>query len=155
MRDFSKNEISVPQEKTRLVGNLWVIKIASSAESVGKKVRHCPFHLVWLFCVNDQPFGGRAMVVKTVLNQLLRFKSFLLGHVVFEKHEGKDAVIVVISPRKGGRPVCQECSRKGPGYDLKTVRPPQYAPDRLQGLFPLCATPCELSSPRDPCRRAG
>ena len=68
------------------------------------------------------------MLVKTVLNRLVRFKSFVLGNVFFKKCEGEDVVIVEISPRKGGRPVCQECARKGPGYDVQPVRTFQYLP---------------------------
>ena len=68
------------------------------------------------------------MLVKTVLNRLVRFKSFVLGNVFFEKREGEEAVIVEITPRKGGRPVCQECGRKGPGYDVQPARTFQYLP---------------------------
>ena len=37
-------------------------------------------------------------------------------------------MIVEIAPRKGGRPVCRECGRKGPGYDVQPARTFQYLP---------------------------
>ncbi|MGC8530370.1 MAG: transposase family protein, partial [Leptospirillia bacterium] len=36
--------------------------------------------------------------------------------------------MVEVFPRKGARPVCPECGRKGPGYDTQPTRNFQYLP---------------------------
>lgn len=68
------------------------------------------------------------MLIKTVLNRLARFKGFVFGNVFFRKVEGEESVVVEIFPRKRSRPVCRECGRKGPRYDLQPVRTFQYLP---------------------------
>jgi len=68
------------------------------------------------------------MLIKTVLNRLTHFKSFVFGNVFFDKVKGEEAVVVEIFPRKKSRPVCPECGRKGPGYDVQPTRTFQYLP---------------------------
>jgi len=68
------------------------------------------------------------MLIKTVLNRLTHFKSFVFGNVFFDKVKGEEAVVVEIFSRKKSRPVCPECGRKGPGYDVQPARTFQYLP---------------------------
>ena len=45
------------------------------------------------------------MRLKTALNSLVRFNSFVLGNLFLKKCEGEYVVIEEISPQKGGSPV--------------------------------------------------
>ena len=53
------------------------------------------------------------MQLETVLNRCLRFKGFVYKRSEFS---GK-AIMVMIEPRKGCKPVCSVCGTPGPGYD--------------------------------------
>ena len=51
------------------------------------------------------------MLVKTVLNRVHKVKGFVYEKIRF--HE--DRIEVEICPRKGVRPICSGCGRRGPG----------------------------------------
>lgn len=59
------------------------------------------------------------MNLKTILNRCHRFSCFVYGEARFEG----DSIHVDIRPRKGSKPVCSKCGRKGPIYD--TARRPR------------------------------
>ena len=68
------------------------------------------------------------MLVKTVLNRLVRFKSFVFGNVFLKELEGEEAVVVEIFPCKGIRPICPDYGRKGPGYDTERSKTSSICP---------------------------
>ncbi len=55
------------------------------------------------------------MPLKSILNQLQKFKSFVYANVVWSA-SGQE-LEVHLRPRKNSRPVCVECRRPGPIYD--------------------------------------
>lgn len=48
------------------------------------------------------------MLVKTVLNRLVRFKSLIIGNTFFTKVNGEEVVVAEFFPRNRSRPVRQE-----------------------------------------------
>jgi len=72
------------------------------------------------------------MLVKTILNRVQKFKSFVYGPVRWIEHEGEAALEVELQPRANGRPLCSGCGRGGPGYDRLPVRRFEFVP--LWGL---------------------
>ncbi len=53
------------------------------------------------------------MLVKTVLNRVHKVKGFVYEKVRFTG----DRIEVEIRPRRGSRPYCSGCGRRGPTYD--------------------------------------
>jgi transposase len=69
------------------------------------------------------------MQVKTILNRIHKLKSFVYGEVRFgEGRDGKPCLEVEVLPRKGSRPECSGCGRKGPVYDRLDQRPFGFPP---------------------------
>jgi transposase len=68
------------------------------------------------------------MLVKTVLNRVHKVKGFVYEKARF--HE--DRIEVEIRPRRGVRPLCSGCGRRGPGYD--TLEPRRFAFVPLWGI---------------------
>lgn len=67
------------------------------------------------------------MQLKTILNRVQKFKSFVYGDVEWEEVDGNRVLVVEIWPRQNSRPICSGCRRAGPGYDTLQAR-----------LFELC-----------------
>jgi len=57
------------------------------------------------------------MLVKTVLNRVEHFKSFVFIAVSFQLVYGSEALVVEINARANSRPECPECGRRGRKYD--------------------------------------
>ncbi len=57
------------------------------------------------------------MQLKTILNRVTRYKSFVFGKVTWLEDSVVSAVEVEIIPRRNGLRVCSGCGRVGPGYD--------------------------------------
>ena len=57
------------------------------------------------------------MQLKTILNQVTNYKSFVFGKVTWVENADQLALEVAIQPRANGRPVCSGCGRRQPGYD--------------------------------------
>ena len=70
------------------------------------------------------------MLVKTLLNQIERFKGFVFGKVSIRKGWLRKLTLVVeILPRMGSRPECSVCGRKRPTYDTsRNAREVDYIP---------------------------
>ena len=70
------------------------------------------------------------MQLKTILNQVERFKSFVYAdeRLVVDAKGGR-TIEVDIRPRANGRPICSGCGQAAPGYDRSaTARRFQYVP---------------------------
>jgi transposase len=64
------------------------------------------------------------MQVKTVLNRVHRIKGFVYAN---DRFVG-DRILVDVRPRKGSRPRCSGCGRRGPGYDTLGERHFHFVP---------------------------
>lgn len=64
------------------------------------------------------------MLIKTILNRVEKYKSFVYGSVNWDESGGRQALVVDIVPRANGRPICSECGQPGSIYD--TARSPRW-----------------------------
>ena len=67
------------------------------------------------------------MQLKTLLNRVYKLKSFVYGEIRFMA-EPETVIEIEILPRKGSRPVCSGCGRKGPVYDHLEPRRFRFVP---------------------------
>jgi len=68
------------------------------------------------------------MLVKTVLNNIEKFKSFVYGKVSYTSWEGEAVVVVEIKSRKNSRGKCPECGKPCGTYDTQSTRSYEYVP---------------------------
>ncbi len=68
------------------------------------------------------------MRLKTILNRIEHYKSFVYGKVRMLEEDGKLAIEVEVAARANGRPICSGCGRPAPGYDRVTKRRFEYVP---------------------------
>lgn len=68
------------------------------------------------------------MLIKTILNQIEKFKSFVYGKTYFETIVGTESLIVELSPRKNSRAECDTCGKCCPTYDTQPIRDYEYVP---------------------------
>ena len=52
------------------------------------------------------------MLIKTLLNKVERFKSFVYGSSSVQFVDGVEALVIDIDPRRNSRPVCPECGKR-------------------------------------------
>ena len=55
------------------------------------------------------------MLLKTILNDCCKFKSFIYVETHFS--EDRKSIEVLIKPRKNSKPLCQSCKKQAPVYD--------------------------------------
>jgi transposase len=75
------------------------------------------------------------MQLKTILNRVECFKSFVYGKVQWVEGEGRLTLEVEVRPRKNSRPVCSGCGCPGPGYDRLPRRRFEFVPLWQIGVF--------------------
>jgi len=68
------------------------------------------------------------MLIKTLLNKVERFKSFVYGSAFIKIVDGKEALVIDIEPRRNSRPICPECGKKRSVYDRQPKRLFEYLP---------------------------
>jgi len=68
------------------------------------------------------------MQLKTILNRVQKFKSFVYTAVRWIEHAGKAALEVDIEPRANSRALCSGCELPRPGYDKLPVRRFEFVP---------------------------
>jgi transposase len=68
------------------------------------------------------------MQIKTILNRILKFKSFVYTTVCWNNKEVEPTLEVGIEARVNGRPVCSGCECVGPGYDHLPTRRFEFIP---------------------------
>jgi transposase len=68
------------------------------------------------------------MLLKTILNNCQKFKSFVYEDAGFVIHEGKKAIAVEIKPRKNSKIICSKCHKPAPGYDSLSKRKFEFIP---------------------------
>ena len=57
------------------------------------------------------------MHLKTNLNRVTNYKSFVFEKAVWKEDSLTPTLEVEVNPRANGRPVCSGCGRRRPGYD--------------------------------------
>ena len=68
------------------------------------------------------------MQLKSILNRIERYKSFVYKKVTWVDNASEPTIEVQIEPRANGRPLCSGCGRPGPGYDRLPARRFQFVP---------------------------
>jgi len=68
------------------------------------------------------------MLIKTLLNKVERFKSFIYGNSKLMRIGGNEALVIDIKPRHNSKPECPECGKRGKTYDTQPVRFFEYVP---------------------------
>lgn len=68
------------------------------------------------------------MLLKTILNRIERYKSFVYGKVRILEEEGELAIEIEVEARANGRPICSGCGRSAAGYDRQPKRRFEYVP---------------------------
>lgn len=68
------------------------------------------------------------MQIKSILNRVQKFKSFVYAAVRWAEHAGEPALEVEVEARANGRARCSGCGRAGPGYDRLARRRFEFVP---------------------------
>jgi transposase len=68
------------------------------------------------------------MQLKTILNRVEYFKSFVYGEARWVDDAVEPTIEVPIEARKNGRPICSGCGRVRPGYDRLPPRRFEFVP---------------------------
>lgn len=68
------------------------------------------------------------MQIKTILNRVQKFKSFVYQKVELAEEAGHSAVLVKVEPRANGRAICSGCGQPRPGYDQLGERRFEFVP---------------------------
>jgi transposase len=68
------------------------------------------------------------MLLKTILNRVEPFKSFVYGKAKWVEDAGRPAIEVAVHARKNGQATCSVCGRRGPGYDRLPERRFEFVP---------------------------
>ena len=73
------------------------------------------------------------MRVKTLLNRVQKYKSFVYTDVKQLMEKGRLVLVVQIVPRLNNQPKCSRCGQPGPGYD--TLKPRRFEFVPLWGIL--------------------
>jgi len=68
------------------------------------------------------------MQLKTILNRVQKFKSFVYESVKWSESAGELVLFVEIVARAHGSPICSGCDRRRPGYDTLESRQFEFVP---------------------------
>ena len=68
------------------------------------------------------------MQLKTILNRVEPFKSFVYGTPRWSEQGDRSMIEVPIVARKNGRPICSGCEQMRPGYDRLGQRRFEFVP---------------------------
>lgn len=68
------------------------------------------------------------MQLKTILNRVQKFKSFVYGNIVWLDSDQRLALLVEVVARANSKPICSSCGCPGPGYDTLEPRMFEFVP---------------------------
>lgn len=68
------------------------------------------------------------MLLKTIINRLEKYKSFVYGDVTWGGTAQMPTIEIAVEPRANGRPICSGCGRSRPGYDRLPPRSFEFVP---------------------------
>jgi len=67
------------------------------------------------------------MQIKTILNRIEKQPDFVYDRCELRR-DGRLTLEITLRPKRGSRPICSGCGRKGPGYDTMAQRRFEYVP---------------------------
>ncbi|MCP5069567.1 MAG: ISL3 family transposase, partial [bacterium] len=68
------------------------------------------------------------MLVKTILNRVYKFSSFVYDDVALRDQDGELILEVQVRPRAKSRAICSGCGRRRSGYDTQKPRRFEFVP---------------------------
>jgi transposase len=68
------------------------------------------------------------MQLKTILNRVEPYKSFVYGEIRWVEEAARPTIEVEVIPRRNGRPICSGCGKQRPGYDRLAPRQFEFVP---------------------------
>ena len=68
------------------------------------------------------------MQLKTILNHVEQYKSFVYKKVQWSDPQTKTAIEILIEPRANSRAICSKCDCRAPGYDRLSSRRFEFVP---------------------------
>jgi len=68
------------------------------------------------------------MQLKTILNRVQKFKSFVYQSVQWSESDGVLTLVIEMVARAHSDPLCSGCGRRGPGYDRMETRRFEFVP---------------------------
>jgi transposase len=68
------------------------------------------------------------MQLKTILNRVHKFKSFVYGNIVWLDEGENLALLIQLVARANSKPICSGCDKPGPGYDTLPPRMFEFVP---------------------------
>ena len=68
------------------------------------------------------------MQLKTILNRVQKFKSFVYGKISWLEYGQRLELVVEVEPRANSKAVCSGCNLPGPGYDTLDTRLFEFVP---------------------------
>ena len=57
------------------------------------------------------------MLIKTILNKVEKFKSFVYRKITMETIAGTDALVVEVNPRGNSKGICPQCGKRRSTYE--------------------------------------
>jgi transposase len=71
---------------------------------------------------------GARVQLKTILNRVQKFKSFVYGAIHWAEEATEPTIEVEVHPRSNSRAICSGCGRRRPGYDTLPTRRFEFIP---------------------------
>ena len=68
------------------------------------------------------------MLIRTILNRVMKHKSFVFGKTRLLKTGDHQRLEIEIHPRTNSKPICSGCGQRGPGYDVMNARRFEFIP---------------------------
>jgi transposase len=68
------------------------------------------------------------MQLKTILNRVQKFKSFVYGNVNWLESDETSVLVIEIAARANSRPICPGCGKRRPWYDTLGSRQYEFVP---------------------------
>jgi len=68
------------------------------------------------------------MQLKTILNRVQKFKSFVYGNVIWLDSGENPELMIEVAPRANSKAICSGCELPGPGYDTLPPRLFEFVP---------------------------
>jgi transposase len=68
------------------------------------------------------------MQLKTILNHVQKFKSFIYKQVRWAGNDQSPELEIEVAERSKGLPTCPGCSKRRPGYDRQPARRFEFVP---------------------------
>ncbi|MBT3725824.1 MAG: ISL3 family transposase [Gammaproteobacteria bacterium] len=86
------------------------------------------------------------MQIKTILNRIQKFNSFVYGSVRLVENTTIPTLEIELHPRSNSRPICSGCDHKRPGYDRTPERRFEFIPMWGHKVF-FCYRPRRVDCP--------